>query len=59
MSSSGMGVHNGINMPMAEWTRQQQIFDKSKAEPLTYDQSARKDGHKTDHSRELRKGLEY
>ncbi|MBA1427231.1 hypothetical protein IFT37_13800 [Pseudomonas fluorescens] len=59
MSTYGMGVRNGVNMPTAEWTRLQQILDKSRAEPPTYDQSARKDGHRTDHSRELKKGLEY
>lgn len=59
MAIYGMGVRNGVNMPTAEWMRQQQILDKARAEPATYDQSPRKDGHRTDRSRELRKGVEY
>ncbi|MGY2964158.1 hypothetical protein ACVWZP_005107 [Pseudomonas sp. TE36184] len=59
MAIYGMGVRNGINMPTAEWTRQQQWLDQSRAAPPTYDQAARQDGHKTDHRQELRKSIEY
>jgi len=59
MATYGMGIRNGVNMPTAEWTRQQQWLDQSRAEPPTYDQSKRKEGHKTDHSHVLKKSLEY
>ncbi|MFL1501389.1 hypothetical protein ACI77J_06605 [Pseudomonas sp. O64] len=55
MATNGVGAPNGT----AEWARQQQWLDQSRAEPPTYDQAKRKEGHKTDHSHELRKTLEY
>lgn len=55
----GMGVRNGVNMPTAEWTRQQQWLDQSRAEPPTYRQPGHKDGLKTDHHKELNKRPEY
>ena len=59
MSAYGMGVRNGVNMPNAEWTRQQQWLDKSRAEPPVYGQPGHKDPNRTDHSKELYKGPQY
>ncbi|AZE80513.1 hypothetical protein [Pseudomonas synxantha] len=55
----GMGVRNGVNMPTAEWTRQQQWLDQSRAEPPTYGQPGHKDPLKADHHKELNKRPEY
>jgi hypothetical protein len=54
-----MGVRNGVNMPNAEWARQQQWMDKSRAEPPVYGQPGHKDLNKTDHTKELYKGPQY
>jgi len=54
-----MGVRNGVNMPTAEWTRQQQWLDQSRAEPPTYGQPGHKDALKADHHKELNKRPEY
>ncbi len=59
MPTYGMGVRNGVNMPTAEWTRQQQWLDQARAEPPTYGQPGHKDALKTDHHKELNKRPEY
>lgn len=56
----GMGVRNGVNMPTAEWTRQQQWLDQSRAEPPVYGQAGhQKDPNKIDHRNELSKRPQY
>ncbi len=59
MSIYGMGVRNGVNMPTAQWTQQQQWLDQARAEPPIYGQPGHKDTLKTDHSKELNKRPEY
>lgn len=58
MAVYGMVNHNGANISLLERNRQQQFLDKSRAEPATYDQSVRQQGH-PDRNRELSKKLEY
>ena len=59
MSIYGMGVRNGVNMPTAQWTQQQQWLDQARAEPPIYGQPGHKDALKTDHGKELNKRPEY
>ena len=59
MSIYGMDVRNGVNMPTAQWTQQQQWLDQARAEPPIYGQPGHKDTLKTDHSKELNKRPEY
>jgi len=59
MSAYGMGVRNGVNMPNAEWARQQHVLDKSRADPPVYGQPGQVDPHKIDRTRELYKGPQY